>query len=166
METNPNGNKRIAAILGLVVIVAAIGAAAFAFAPKKNQTASTAATTSPAATPLSATTTPAGSSSSSASHTYKDGTYKATGTYQSPGGTEHIDVTVTLKGDAVSDSSVVAGSQNPTGQEYEGQFISAYKSFVTGKDIDTISLSKVSGSSLTSGGFNNALSQIKSQAKA
>jgi uncharacterized protein with FMN-binding domain len=168
MDTNPNpsGNKRLAAILGLVVIVAAIGAAAFAFSPKAaSPTAS--ASPSPAATSSSlAAASPTPTATAAPSSTYKDGTYKATGTYRSPGGTEKLGVTITIKGDTVTDSAVTNGATEPTGREYQTEFIAAYKSFVTGKAIDDISLSRVSGSSLTSGGFNDALSQIKSQAKA
>jgi hypothetical protein len=37
---------------------------------------------------------------------------------------------------------------------------------VVGKSVDEVSLSRVAGSSLTSLGFNNALTQIKEDAKA
>ena len=48
----------------------------------------------------------------------------------------------------------------------EQQFIDGYKSLVVGKDISSISLNRVSGSSLTSQGFNSAIQKIKSQAQA
>ncbi|WP_447589312.1 hypothetical protein [Microbacterium lacticum] len=37
---------------------------------------------------------------------------------------------------------------------------------VVGKDIDDVSVSRVAGSSLTSGGFNDALETIKADARA
>ena len=39
-------------------------------------------------------------------------------------------------------------------------------SLIVGKDIDEVSLDKVAGSSLTSGGFNAAVESIKSDALA
>jgi len=45
-------------------------------------------------------------------------------------------------------------------------FISGYKPYVIGKNIDTISLDRVSGSSLTPAAFNEALGQIKTEARA
>jgi len=107
-------------------------------------------------------TTPSGSTSLSS---YKDGTYSATGSYNSPGGQESIAVSVTLKGDTVVDSTVESEADDPTAAQFQADFISGYKSLVVGKNINSIRLSRVSGSSLTSKGFNNALEQIKSQAQ-
>lgn len=101
----------------------------------------------------------------SSNRDYKDGTYTATGNYSSPGGNENITVTVTLKGGVIIDTSTVAGATDLDSKEYQEEFISGYQSLVVGKNISSVSLSRVSGSSLTSEGFNNALSQIKSQAQ-
>ena len=49
--------------------------------------------------------------------------------------------------------------------EYQDDFVGGYKSQVVGKSIAEIQLGKVSGSSLTSRGFNEALDQIRNQAK-
>jgi hypothetical protein len=40
-----------------------------------------------------------------------------------------------------------------------------YKQYVVGKKIDEVQLTKVSGSSLTPQGFNDALAKIKAEAK-
>ena len=46
------------------------------------------------------------------------------------------------------------------------QFIAGIDQEVVGKSLNDIEVTKVSGSSLTSGGFNEALAQIKSEAAA
>ena len=124
-------------------------------------------------TPIDTTNTPADqTANNSVSATpvvvnskYKDGTYSAEGSYQSPGGTETIKVTVVLKNDIITDATVVSIlAEREQSHEFQGMFISNFKQYVIGKNIDQVHLSKVSGSSLTSGGFNAALTQIKSQA--
>lgn len=108
----------------------------------------------------SPTTTPTTSTS-----VYKNGTYTATGNYTSPGGAEQIKVTLTIKDDVVVSSSVTALATRPASVNFQGQFVSGYKEFVDGKKIDSLSVSKVAGSSLTGKGFNDAVAQIKTQAK-
>ncbi|MHD0330680.1 hypothetical protein ACY18M_17150, partial [Proteus mirabilis] len=56
--------------------------------------------------------------------------------------------------------------QRGESREYQAKFASGFKTLVVGKKIDEVSLSRVAGSSLTSGGFNAALADIESQAKA
>jgi hypothetical protein len=123
--------------------------------------------TSPSRTPttLGASAAPAASLATS-SRSYKDGTYSAQGSYNSPGGPETVDVSLTLKSGSVTDSTVTTSGNSPTGKHYQSMFIDGYKSLVTGKSIDDINLSKVSGSSLTSEGFDNAVAKIKTSAKA
>lgn len=96
---------------------------------------------------------------------YKDGTYTATGTYNTPENTEEITVTVTLVNDKVADVNATISATNPDSRRYQTRFLSNYKQLVVGKSIDSLNLSQVSGSSLTSGGFNDAISQIKTQAR-
>lgn len=112
------------------------------------------------------TTTPAPATATTKQFAYKDGTYTATGAYQTPESTEHITVTLTLKNDVVIDASVSAQAQENQSARYQSMFAANFKQYVVGKDISTLSLSHVSGSSLTSGGFNQAVAQIKAQAKA
>lgn len=97
---------------------------------------------------------------------YKDGTYTATGSYRTPETTEDITVTLTLKDDVVTDVSFTSTQRVHETAQYQAQFASGYKQFVVGKNIDDVSVSRVSGSSLTSGGFMSALGQIKTQAQA
>lgn len=96
---------------------------------------------------------------------HKDGEYSASGTYTSPGGEEKVAVKLTLKDDKITEIDVTPQAATPTSTQYQGEFVSGYKGLVVGKDIDEVKLSKVSGSSLTSRGFNDALEQIKQDAQ-
>ncbi len=99
-------------------------------------------------------------------YVYKNGTYSANGTYNSPGGQDEIAVTVTLVNDIITDATVTSVVADRTSSRYQNRFITGYKQYVVGKNIASVNLTNVSGSSLTPIGFNNALVQIKSQAKA
>ena len=124
--------------------------------------------TTAADTTVDDVTTDGGSSESgSASDTpYTDGTYEASGSYQSPNGTESIDVTLTLEGDVITAVEVVGNGESPDSKRYQGEFIDGIADEVVGVDIDDISVDRVGGSSLTSGGFNQAVADIKEQAVA
>lgn len=96
---------------------------------------------------------------------YVNGTYEATGEYISPGGRESLDVTLTLEEGIITDIEVVPQAKLPISAQMQADFVANYKPMVQGRNIDEVRLSKVSGSSLTSGGFNDALDKIKSQAR-
>jgi len=115
---------------------------------------------------LSMETTSTTPTASSTTSTYKDGTYSATGYYTSPAGQEHIDVSLTLKNDVVTASTVTAGAKMAISVNMQKMFIDNYKQYVDGKNIDDLNLTQVSGSSLTPGGFNDAVAKIKAEAKA
>jgi len=95
---------------------------------------------------------------------YTDGTYEASGSYQSPNGTESVDVTITLEGDIITEVEVVGNGESPDSKRYQGEFIDGIAAEVVGEDIDDISVDRVGGSSLTSGGFNEAVEEIKAEA--
>jgi uncharacterized protein with FMN-binding domain len=97
---------------------------------------------------------------------YKDGTYSAIGSYMSPGGYDQIGVSVTLKNDIITGASVTNMGVDRRSQRYQDQFISGYQQYVVGQNIANVFLTKISGASLTPSGFNDALTQIKAQAKA
>lgn len=97
---------------------------------------------------------------------YADGTYEATGSYQAPSGTESIDVTITLEDGIITDVQVVGNATDPEAKQHQGEFAGGIAGEVVGKPIDEIQVSKVSGSSLTSGGFNKAIEEIKADAAA
>mgnify|MGYP007062794003 CR=1 FL=1 len=95
---------------------------------------------------------------------YKDGVYSTTGNYDSPAGPETIDVTLTIKDGLVEDASVQANATNAVSVKLQGVFVEGYKALVIGKKLSDLSLPKVSGSSLTPKGFNDALDEIRTQA--
>jgi len=105
-------------------------------------------------------------SGTTTSGTYTDGTYDASASYQSPNGTESIDVEITLADNVITAVTVTGNGESPDSQRYQGEFENGIADVVVGKNIDEISVDKVAGSSLTSGGFNDAIEQIKSEATA
>lgn len=111
-----------------------------------------------------------GSSSEStggdATGTYEDGTYTAEGSYQTPETVEQISVTLTLADGVVTDVEVTGDPQAPETEQYQGQFIDGIAEEVEGVALDDLNVDRVAGSSLTSGGFNDAVESIKEQAAA
>lgn len=97
---------------------------------------------------------------------FKDGTYTARGDYTSPGGASAVDVKVTLKDDRVTAITVTPKAENPTAQGYEGRFASGVGAKVIGKKLSELNVTKVSGSSLTSQGFDRAIEAIERRASA
>lgn len=154
------------ALVGIIVAVVLIGATVgTVYFMKKDTSASNVSTTTstPTTTSETGTTTP---STTTSTGTYKDGTYSASSSYRTPESTESIDVRVTVANNVVTDVSVSQTARKRDSEFYQQQFADNYKSEVVGKNINEVSLSRVAGSSLTSGGFNSALDTIKQDAKA
>ena len=95
---------------------------------------------------------------------YRDGSFQANGTYQSPNGSENIIVVLELENDIVTGVEVTINPNNPTTANYQGQFADGIDDIVVGQDIDTLDVTVVAGSSLTSNGFREALNAIKADA--
>ena len=139
--------------------------------------AGTVAGCAPAATPATpaptsdttsgASTAPSGTASTLASSgsLYQDGTYSADGTYISPNGTETVGVELTLASGTVTAVNITQHPSNPNTRKFQGEFAGGIAAQVVGKSIDELNVSKVAGSSLTSGGFNQALDKIKAEAQ-
>ena len=146
-------NKTAVALLGGLALVGALAGCSTTAEPTSE------ATTAPTeeSTPTE-TTAPAEETSSS---TYTDGTYTESGSYQTPNGTESVDVTLTIADDVVTAVEVVGHGDNPDSKHYQGEFIGGIDAAVVGKKLDDIAVTKVAGSSLTSGGFTEALDAIK-----
>lgn len=161
MEEDSKKKQIIAIVLVLIVVILVFGG--LALTQKDDRATNNSEPTTPTTTEVSTDTN---SSSETNTAGYKDGTYSATGSYTSPGGREKITISVTLKNGKVAETSATQGATDDEAEEYQGKFIAGYKSQVVGKDVDSVSLSRVSGSSLTSQGFNSAIEQIKTQAKA
>lgn len=95
---------------------------------------------------------------------YRDGSYQANGTYQSPNGAENIIVVIELQNDIVTDVTIITNPNNPTTANYQSQFADGIAEIVIGEDIDSLNVTVVAGSSLTGNGFREALSAIKADA--
>ena len=101
-----------------------------------------------------------------ASSTYADGEYTATGSYTTPGGRESVTVTLTLGNDVVTAVNVDGSAKQGDSLRYQSEFIENIASQVVGVAIDDLDVSKVAGSSLTSSGFNDAISHNAAEAQA
>ncbi len=92
-----------------------------------------------------------------------DGTYTSTGTYRTPAGNEEVDITLTLKDGLIADATGVNRGRDPKSKKFQQLFLDNFKGLVVGKKLSEVSLSKVSGSSLTPKGFNDAILKIRTQ---
>lgn len=122
------------------------------------------ATSAPAADSTDATEPAAGDDA--AAGTYADGDYSAEGAYQNPGGQSTVAVDLTIADGVVSDVTVTPEATNGTSLQFQKKFAGGIADEVVGKSLDELKVSKVAGSSLTSGGFNEAIEQIKADAQA
>ncbi len=104
--------------------------------------------------------------STSTAEVFKDGSYTAMGSYVSPAGPESIKVNVTLQSGIITSATVTPQAQRGDSQEFQAKFTSGFKQYVVGKKITDVNLTKVSGSSLTPRGWNDAISKIEVQAQA
>ncbi len=169
-ENSKSSNKMLVpVVIGALIILAVVGIFAYQ-GMKGSQQAPTEVTGTPTAmvseSPTGVMTpevSPAGTESASP---YKDGTYKATGEYTTPGGTREVDVTLTIKNGVVTDTTFTGHATDPNSKRFQGEFADGYKVLVVGKSVDGITLTKVSGSSLTPKGFNDAVTKIKAEAQA
>lgn len=145
-----------------VLFLAACGGEDSSSSPGTSSASSGSESTSSGSTSASSS-----SEASAADGAYKAGDYDAEGSYQTPGGQQSVEVKMTLTGDGtVSKVEVVPQAESGNSVQFQGKFASGISGEVTGKKIDDLQVSKVSGSSLTSGGFNAAVEKIKSEAKA
>jgi uncharacterized protein with FMN-binding domain len=95
---------------------------------------------------------------------YRDGSYRADGSYQSPAGGESIIVVLELENDIVTNVEIGLYPTSATSSTYQSQFRSGIGDLVIGQDIDALDVTVVAGSSLTSSGFREALTIIKAEA--
>ncbi|MDF2919013.1 FMN-binding protein [Microbacterium sp. NPDC006705] len=117
------------------------------------------------ATPATGSTGSAGGAGATGG-TYTDGTYTAEGTYQTPEGPETITVELTIASDAVTAVEVTGEPTRRESKQYQSQFIGGISDAVVGKSLDEVKVDRVAGSSLTSGGFNAAVEEIRTDAAA
>lgn len=170
------GSGSTAKVVTGIVVIAAIALIYF-FSMGHTHNATAANTSSVSDTPLSTTTSQPSAASpnstngttatnqASGSTTYKAGTYSATGNYETPDSQETITVDLAVASDGtVTDASVQQSATNNRSAAYQAAFKDEYKQYVVGKKLSDINLQYVSGASLTTMGFDQALEQIKTQA--
>ncbi len=98
---------------------------------------------------------------------YTAGDYTAEGAYTTPAGQEELAVSITLEADGtITALTVEPLGVNPNSKRFQGQFAEGIGAVAVGKDIASLSVDKVAGSSLSSAGFNTALDAIAEQAQA
>jgi uncharacterized protein with FMN-binding domain len=94
---------------------------------------------------------------------YTDGVYTARGQYG--GQPSFVIVTVTLKDGVIAEVSVQPQAYVPRSLELQKAFAAAVPQVVVGKPIDQVKVGKLAGSSGTPKGFNDAIRQIRDQAR-
>lgn len=95
---------------------------------------------------------------------WADGSYSSEGGYQSPNGPETVQVSLTVAGNVITEITVTPNAQNSSSKRYQGLFAEGIAAETVGKPLSELQVSRVAGSSLTSGGFNQALEAIKADA--
>ena len=109
---------------------------------------------------------PAGSvevPSDAAISAYYDGRYSARGWYG--GLPSSITVTLTLLDDVIAAVQVTPHATDPTSLDFQRRFAAAVPEVVVGRRIAEVKVDRIAGSSGTPVGFNDALRQIREQAK-
>jgi len=157
--TVPTAVRKSSAIVGIAGLFVLAGCSGTADAGATSSTGDTGTSTSTESSDTS-------SGSDAAASDYKDGTYTADGSYQTPETVEEISVTLTLADGVVTDVEVTGDPKAPETTRYQSEFIDGIAAEVVGKSIDDLNVTRVAGSSLTSGGFNTAVESIKEQAAA
>lgn len=92
-------------------------------------------------------------------------TFSADVSYLTPARTAH-DMRVSLVVDnagVVTDASIIYDNGEGFSNGHQERFDGAFKAEVIGKSLENISLSRVGGASLTSGGFNEAVAKIRAE---
>ncbi len=143
----------------IVAVLALLGAGVYGYQAMQSSDASSA----PGGVTESVEALPAEDAMAEAS--YSDGEYAAVGQYTSPAGPEEIGVELTLTDGVIIDAEVEVKATHAISKVKQEDFAANYKAHVIGKPINEVKLSKVSGSSLTPQGFNDALEKIKSEAQ-
>jgi uncharacterized protein with FMN-binding domain len=156
----PTRKTALIAVAGLGVLGATLAGCS-----TSTPATSTGGSSSGAASSGSSSSSSSSGTGTTASVDYKDGSYTEQGTYSSPGGQELISVSLTLKKNIVTAVTVKTIKADPTATGYEKMFEAGIGKVVTGKNINALNVTRVAGSSLTSQGFDDALTKIKADAK-
>ncbi len=164
-----------AALSGIAVIAAGVGGLHYfqvaAKPPATPSLVSRAGSGAPQCTTTAALTTCTAAAVSTASLSgnpvdFRDGTYHADGAYLTPGGAEDIGVRLTLSGGRIVSAQVQVRATSPTARQFQRQFATRFARQVVSRPLAELAVTRVAGASLTSLGFDNALAQIRSAARA
>lgn len=159
-QEKKNGGLVTGVIVALVIAVAAYGFYSYSKKSGEGVSVNISEETTPTNVPVATATVVA------SNYMFKDGTYSSNGKYNSPAGSEEIGVTVTVKGDVITDASVKVLATNPVSNGWQTKVSEGIKSAVVGKKLTDVVLTKVSGSSLTPKAWNEAIAKIQVSAKA
>lgn len=154
-QTPPSSNKNLMAGVALFAVILILTVGVISMQKQPDQ---------PTASPSAATTTTT-TEETATNATFKSGVYTVQGNYTSPGGPESIGVQLTLDGNTVTDVVVTPNAVLPASVKFQGIVASEVKALVVGKNINDIKLDKISGSSLTPKGFNDAIEKVKREAQ-
>lgn len=91
----------------------------------------------------------------------RTGDYTATVSYQVPSGSESITVTTHLENDVITEVDAVHSGNDRKSARAQQSFDSVYKSLVIGKKISDLQLNAVSGASLTTVAFLQAIEKLQ-----
>jgi len=164
VQETKSPNKAVVALI-VVTLLATVAAGSLYAYNSQNEASPLAQSTNSAANSTIAGNSQTTSTASPAS-SYVNGTYTATGNYSTPESTESIDLTVTLVDSTITNVSIQNSGNVRESRDYQQRFMHNCTNLVVGKNINSVSLNRVAGSSLTSNGFNSALDQIKADAAA
>lgn len=89
-----------------------------------------------------------------------DGTYSGSGSYETPGGPQRIDVTVVLSDGIVQTLRVDPAASNATSRRFQERFASVVVETVVGRPVAEVAVDRIAGSSSTGAGFMAALGQV------
>ncbi len=148
----------------IIAVVAVVGLGSY-FLHQEDVTTTT-PTTTVVDTETPVATEPGTAVSTSDIVTYADGVHTASANYVAPNGANHtVNVSLTLANDIVTEATVTyTGDDVPASKQNQAKFSAAYPTLVVGQPLDNIKLSRVGGASLTTGAFNEALAEIKTEA--
>ena len=162
-----SSNRFTPMLVGVLAVAIVAGVGGYLFVPH-DIADKIAGGSSTSANVSQVTTSPATTSTTtSTAQSYKDGTYNATASYRVPGGgTNSVQVTLTVKSDTITAVSVSNNISESQPQYYTDSFAANIESAVVSTPLKSAYASRVGGASLTSGAFDDALQAITNDAKA
>ena len=95
---------------------------------------------------------------------YKNGQYTSTQTYFIEGSNDTVEYKITINGDIITSATATLLSGDRQSNRYVSSFNSVLSSKVVNKKLSSVSNLYVSGASLTSDAFTDAINDIKSKA--